>query len=196
MNSFLFSFRKIRNRQDFSLGSSSDEEEKKQTLLKVKDLPKNISPHTSQLTTYNLRNGFTLLEILIVLSIVVSILGIFSFRYWKGEQISLNKEKNRLSLVIKYYFYKAYAEKRDFDVEVSSDVFSIREGEKVVYRRKFPSYIQAEAGESTTDTFLISHKGYVTPFAFILRNKEGNTLPLTITPLGRVEGSEGEEFRP
>lgn len=156
-----------------------------------------ILPETFQSATHNLKYGFTLLEILIVLSIVVSILGILSFRYWKEEQVSLNKEKERLSLIVKYYFYKAYAEKRDFEVEVSPEVLSISEGEKVVYRKKFPSYIQAEAEESS-DTFLISHKGYVTPFAFVLRNKEGSTLSLTITPLGRMEGREpgGVDYGP
>ncbi|GEM_PF-6139261 len=146
-----------------------------------------ISPATYYpLPATDKSGGFTLLEILIVLSIVVSILGILSFRYWKEDQVSLNKEKNRLSLIVKYYFYKAYAEKRDFEVEVSPAVFSINEGEKVIYRRKFPSYILAEA-EDSVDTFLISHKGYVSPFAFLLKNKEGNSLPLVITPLGKVE---------
>ena len=144
--------------------------------------------HLSLLTT-DKRRGFTLLEILVVLSIVVLTLSIVSFRYWKRENISLHREKDKLSLLLKYYFYKAYTEKRDFEGKLKPTFFSIREGENEIYIEKFPLYIEAYS-KGVSDTFLISRGGYVTPFSFSLRDKEGNTLPLTITPLGRVEERE------
>ena len=143
------------------------------------------------------RRGFTLIEILVVLSIIALTISISSFRYWKEERVSLSKEKDRLSFILRDYFYKAYTEKRNYEGKLEKNFLSIikfsenGQEEKEIYREKFPSYIEAKSSNNS-DTFLISCKGYITSFSFFLRDKKGNSLPITITPFGRIE--EKKEF--
>ena len=125
--------------------------------------------------------GFTLVELLIVLTVISIFLGIVGFRYSKQDSISMDNEFKKLNHLLQYTFIRAFTESEDYLWVINEKSIEIKKEGKLVYSIKLPADLQLEAEQ---DTFLVSSHGFVSPNTLKLKDIRNNfTLSFKVSPL-------------
>ncbi len=86
-----------------------------------------------------------------------------------------------MDLLLKNSLYFALTRHTDLVWEIKRGGVTVFKDGETLWEEKFPPDIRAEVPEG--DTFLVSCRGYISPYVFRLRKVEGGSIKLATSPL-------------